>query len=69
MTCNKLFASRTTVALGKVTVVKDHPLAKAGCVAIADFEGSTLYGFGPTCSEALDDLVIRHRIQIHEAED
>jgi hypothetical protein len=58
----------TTVILGKVTITKD-PLAKSGCVAIADFDGSTLYGFGPTCSEALDDLVIRHRIQIHEIED
>ena len=65
----RLVASLTTVNLGEVTVSQDHPLAKVGWVAVAEFSGVRLHGFGATRSEALDDLVIRHRIQIHEIED
>jgi hypothetical protein len=64
-----LVGSITTVTLGRVTVTQDHPFAKAGWVAVADFDGSKHFAFGATRSEALDDLVIRHRIQIHEIED
>ena len=63
-----LFASKTTVTLGKVTVLEDDN-PRSGCVAIVDFGGgSKHYGYGATCSEALDDLVTRHRLQIHEIE-
>ena len=65
----RLVASLTTVNLGEVTVTQDHPLAKVGWVAVAVFSGMRLHGFGATRSEALDDLLIRHRIQVHEIED
>lgn len=64
----KLIASRMTVTLGKVTVTQDHPLAKAGWLAVADFDGSKHYGHGPTRQDALDDLVIRHGVQLHSVE-
>jgi hypothetical protein len=64
----KLIASRMKVTLGKVTVTQDHPLAKDGWLAVADFDGSKHYGHGPTRQEALDDLVIRHGVQLHEVE-
>ena len=57
----------TTVMLGKVTLVQDDN-PRSGCVAIADFGELKQYGIGATCSEALEDLIIRHRIQIHEVE-
>jgi hypothetical protein len=56
----------TTVTLGKVTVTQDNPLSKDGWLAVADFNGSKHYGHGPSCQDALDDLVIRHGVQLHE---
>ena len=63
-----LVASKTTVTLGKVTVTQDDPLAKDGWLTVADFDESKHYGHGPTRQEALDDLVIRHGVQLHEVE-
>ena len=63
-----LIASKPTVTLGKVTIAHDHPLAKDGWLAIADFDGSKHYGHGLTRQDALDDLVIRHGVQVHEVE-
>ena len=63
-----LIASKTTVTLGKVTVIQDNPVAKDGWLVVADLGGSKHYRHGPTCQEALDDLVIRHGVQLHEVE-
>ena len=63
-----LVASITKVTLGKVTVLQDDK-TRSGCVAIAEFDGmSKYYGVGATRSEALDDIIRHHRIQIHEIE-
>jgi len=62
-----LVALRTTVSLGKVTVLQDDN-PRSGCVAIADFGEVKQYGVGSTYSEALDDFIRSHGIQIHEIE-
>ena len=63
----KLVALKMTVTLGKVTVLQDYN-PRSGCVAIAEFGESKQYGVGSTCSEALDDFIRRHGIQVHEIE-
>ena len=45
-----LVALRTTVSLGKVTVLQDDN-PRSGCVAIADFGEVKQYGVGSTYSE------------------
>ena len=63
----KLVALKTTVTLGKVTLLQDgNP--RFGCVVIAEFGGSKQYGVGSTRSEAFDNLFRSHGIQIHEIE-
>ena len=63
-----LIASKTTVAVGKVTVTQDNPLPKDGWLAVADFDGSKHHGHGPTGNDAFDDVVIRHGVQLHSVE-